>query len=192
MKEQILIVLSILLSVIWIFPAGAKIEIKRCADESIMAGNDTCFSLQHPGYKVGEEHLIYKWNEELLFSYNDNIKSCSLSFSNGVILTNVIIADTQDKRAQGLSNLDDVGVGMLFVFPKLDNLVFWMKDTRVPLSIGFFDENNRLFRIDDMFPYSEQYHFSLKPSKLALELKQGQFAQKKIKVGVKLTQIQCE
>lgn len=45
------------------------------------------------------------------------------------------IADTQEKRAKGLSQRDSLAQdeGMLFVFPKTDKYSFWMKGLNFPL-----------------------------------------------------------
>ena len=55
------------------------------------------------------------------------------------------IADDEKKREQGLMNrkkLKDTE-GMIFVFPDSRVLDFWMKNTLIPLSIGYFDETPR-------------------------------------------------
>jgi uncharacterized protein len=59
----------------------------------------------------------------------------------GGVSLDVAIADTKDKRAQGLMFVTDMGEvdGMLFVFddPAVRN--FWMRNTRLPLDITYFD-----------------------------------------------------
>lgn len=93
------------------------------------------------------------------------------------------IANTPSKRATGLMNRESLGEdeGMLFVFPKPDYLTFWMKNTSLPLSIGFFSEDFRLIEHYDMRPNQtkELYH-STKPALFALEVRQGWFAKHKI------------
>ncbi len=60
----------------------------------------------------------------------------------------VIIADTQDKRTQGLSGstLLELGhnQGMFFVFEKEGFHTIWMKDMNYPLDIFWFDAQGRL------------------------------------------------
>ncbi|VAV92378.1 hypothetical protein MNBD_ACTINO02-1440 [hydrothermal vent metagenome] len=53
----------------------------------------------------------------------------------------VAIADTKDKRAQGLMFVTDMGDvdGMLFVFDDARDRSFWMRNTRLPLDIVYFD-----------------------------------------------------
>src|SRR3990167_3839192 len=47
------------------------------------------------------------------------------------------IADTSEKRAQGLSNRDSLPEdhGMLFIFDTYQKSAFWMKDMRFPIDI---------------------------------------------------------
>ncbi len=53
----------------------------------------------------------------------------------------VAIADTKEKRAQGLMFVTDMGDvdGMLFVFNDAAMRSFWMRNTRLPLDIVYFD-----------------------------------------------------
>ena len=54
----------------------------------------------------------------------------------------VEIADNDKKRARGLmyrKNLEK-NMGMLFIYPSEASLNFWMKNTFVDLSIGFFNK----------------------------------------------------
>ena len=81
--------------------------------------------------------------------------------------------------------------GMLFVFDEEKPVHFWMKDTFIPLSIGFFDEDKKLFQIEDMEPASPMdleppTTKSKKPAKYALEVSRGWFKKNKIKIGEKL------
>lgn len=66
----------------------------------------------------------------------------------------VLVADTEAERSQGLMNRDDLGGydGMLFEFPGDTQGGFWMKDTRIALSIAFFDESGRVVDLFDMEP----------------------------------------
>ena len=59
---------------------------------------------------------------------------------------NVEIADTPAKRARGLMHRRGLAPdsGMLFVFKKPQKLSFWMKDTKIPLSIAFLFISNSL------------------------------------------------
>lgn len=90
------------------------------------------------------------------------------------------IASTPEQRQKGLMHRMHLpeGTGMLFIYEKPKILSFWMKDTFVPLSIGFFDENRCLINIAHMFPSSTpecQIYQSEKPALYALEVPYGWF-----------------
>lgn len=121
----------------------------------------------------------------------DVAEVCDLSFTGNVQLRGVPVARTKEQQAKGLSNRDDAGPGMLFAFDPPGKLAFWMRDTRIPLSIAFVSEDGALFIIEDMKPNSDEYHLSMKPAKYALELSQGQFEREGLAVGSRLLKEEC-
>ena len=68
--------------------------------------------------------------------------------------------------------------GMLFVFDDKAQQCFWMRNTPLPLSIAFIDEDGTILQIDDMAPKSEALHCSQRPVRYALEMEQGWFARR--------------
>jgi uncharacterized membrane protein (UPF0127 family) len=78
--------------------------------------------------------------------------------------------------------------GMLFVFPEMADHAFWMRNTLVPLSIAFLDDDGTIVNIEDMQPQTEVSHCSVRPVTLALEMEQGWFAKRGIKPGTRLVQ----
>lgn len=96
----------------------------------------------------------------------------------------VEVAATPQKRQRGLmyrSALPD-NEGMLFVFPETQALSFWMKNTLIPLDIGFFDEQGFLIEYKTMQPDNgKKIHTSSEPAKYALEMNQGWFKKHGIK-----------
>ena len=116
---------------------------------------------------------------------------CSLVFSNGVTLTDVPLAETPAQMARGLSGVDRAEHGMLFAWPDAAPRVFWMRGTRVALSVGFMAADGTLFAIEDMAPNGDVPHLSMKPAKDALELPQGEFARQGINQGDRMLRRQC-
>jgi uncharacterized membrane protein (UPF0127 family) len=111
----------------------------------------------------------------------------SLSINNKTVA--IEIADTQERRIFGLMGRTSLpqDSGMLFVFDEVASTCFWMLNTPLPLSIGFFDEEGVLVSSDDMQPFDESHHCPAKPMKYALEMPQGWFADNQIKEGVRMT-----
>lgn len=88
------------------------------------------------------------------------------------------VARSDAERATGLMNRDALPAdsGMVFVFPQLSNARFWMKDTRIPLSIAFVAEDGTILDIQDMQPESLEPHGPATPYLYAIEANQGWFA----------------
>ena len=61
----------------------------------------------------------------------------------------VEVATTPREQALGLMFRDSMPEdhGMLFMFPSAITRHFWMKNTRIPLDIFYFDENRRLVSV---------------------------------------------
>jgi len=66
----------------------------------------------------------------------------------------VAVADTPDLRARGLMGVTELrGIdGMLFRWPADVESGFWMKDTPMPLDIGFFAADGSLLEVLAMEP----------------------------------------
>lgn len=102
----------------------------------------------------------------------------------------VELAATAKSRTCGLAFRDELaeGHGMLFVFDRDQPLEFWMKDTRMPLSIAFLDAQKRIIDIIDMAePFSEQRYRSSGSARYALETRLGWFRQQGISHGDQAT-----
>ncbi len=102
----------------------------------------------------------------------------------------VEIADTPEKSAQGLMYRKELpeGTGMLFVFPNEQTRAFWMKNTFIPLAIGYFNAKKELIDIQEMSPAAStmQVDFptyeSKGPAQYALEVPKGWFVKHKIRL----------
>ncbi|MDH3205963.1 MAG: DUF192 domain-containing protein [Gemmatimonadota bacterium] len=95
------------------------------------------------------------------------------------------VAATSDERAEGLMYREDVpdGTGMLFVFPDNQVRSFWMANTYVALDIAYMDPSFRVVDIVAMEPLITESYPSAAPSMYGLEVRQGWFAAKDIRVG---------
>jgi uncharacterized membrane protein (UPF0127 family) len=107
------------------------------------------------------------------------------------------IADDESLRAQGLMFIEKIpdDGGMLFVFEDERPLGFWMKNTLIPLSIGFFDARGVLIDIQEMkvaasiMEMSPPSYQSKGPALFALEMNTGWFARHAIKTGSHLVRL---
>ncbi|MGR9106680.1 MAG: DUF192 domain-containing protein [Gammaproteobacteria bacterium] len=98
----------------------------------------------------------------------------------------VELAVTEQEKTCGLSFRDALAddQGMLFVFSSDRNMTFWMKDTRIPLSIAFLESSGTILNILDMKPMdtTARYH-SAGLARYALEMPVGWFAEHHVKTG---------
>jgi uncharacterized membrane protein (UPF0127 family) len=97
----------------------------------------------------------------------------------------VELSHTPKKRETGLMFRDSLGAkcGMLFIFERERVLSFWMKNTRIPLSIAFINRNNTIVDIQSMEPMTEKLRTSRFPAVYALEVNKGWFDEHNIKIG---------
>ncbi|MCO5066951.1 MAG: DUF192 domain-containing protein [Rhizobiaceae bacterium] len=116
---------------------------------------------------------------------------CTLYFSGNISLANVPVARTAAQMAQGLMYREDAGSGMLFSWPSTEPRVFWMRNTHMPLSVGFISADGTLFAIEDMAPNTDDYHYSIQPASDALELAQGAFVRNGLTPGSRLIRREC-
>ena len=120
---------------------------------------------------------------------------CSSCMAKGPYVTlkgqkfTVELAETQEKQALGLMFRDSLPQdhGMLFVFPGEARRSFWMKNTRIPLDIFYFNsklelvsvaEDARPCRTRNCPPYPSEG-----PAQYVLELNSGKAAELGVKAG---------
>lgn len=98
------------------------------------------------------------------------------------------VAADMNNRSQGLMFRKSLAAnqGMLFVFPQVDRHCMWMRNTLVPLSVAFLDEEGRILNVEDMQPQTETSHCAAAPARFALEMNLGWFASKGLKPGVRI------
>jgi uncharacterized protein len=101
----------------------------------------------------------------------------------------VEVAETPEQSATGLMFRDALPPdrGMLFVFEAPRQASFWMKNTRIPLSIGFIDASGSLLEVRPLRPYDETLVKSVSDRvAYALEVNEGWFSQHHLKPGAKV------
>ncbi len=116
----------------------------------------------------GERYEVpFKKQGQLIFISNegDTIRKMELE-----------IADTEEKRAQGLmyrARMSD-SQAMLFLFEKEEPRSFWMKNTYISLDIIFADKEGNIVTIQkNTRPYSEDPVLSYDPALYVVEVVAG-------------------
>lgn len=106
----------------------------------------------------------------------------------GLYQINVEVANNSITREHGLMNRATLpkDQGMLFVFERPAMHCFWMRNTLIPLSIAFIQQDGKIVNIKDMQPQTETTHCPEAPISYALEMNQGWFRQKNIKPGMQI------
>lgn len=108
------------------------------------------------------------------------------------INTQLKVAYSQKRQAQGLMFVNSLkeNEGMIFVYNKSRTLSFWMKNTLIPLSIAYLEDDGRIVGIYTMTPVDKNtpdYEMPRYPSrtlvKYAVEMSQGWFDLRGIKTG---------
>ena len=100
----------------------------------------------------------------------------------------VELAISQREKSKGLMYRKDLSNtdGMLFIWKNEDKRCMWMKNTYIPLDLGFFREDLTLIEVRDLYPRSLESICSSEPAKYALELPKGWFSSHNIKNNSKL------
>lgn len=95
------------------------------------------------------------------------------------------MANTPQNREIGLMHRESMGEnrGMVFVFDFDATHCMWMRNTLIPLSVAFLDNDGAVLNIEDMAPQTETNHCAAKPARYALEMNKGWFAQRGIGPG---------
>ncbi len=98
------------------------------------------------------------------------------------------VAADHSTRAIGLMHRTSLAPnhGMLFVFQDKSPQCFWMRNTLIPLSIAFIEDDGRIVNIEDMAAQTETSHCARAPVRFALEMEQGWFAKRGVRAGDRL------
>lgn len=142
-------------------------------------------------------HLLKKVNlilSVLLISIClGNANAGSIALSKQTLIINhrtltVEVAKTVEERQQGLMFRQHLanGLGMFFDFGEKVIPCFWMKDTYIPLSLAFINENHTITQIIALEPQDLKNMCSEQPIRYAIEVPQGWFAKHGIIVGMQV------
>ena len=98
------------------------------------------------------------------------------------------VAADQTNRMQGLMQRRTMrpNQGMLFVFAQAERHCMWMRNTFLPLSVAFLDEEGRILNIENMQPQTEDNHCAAGAARFALEMNIGWFSGKGLKAGARI------
>jgi uncharacterized protein len=77
--------------------------------------------------------------------------------------------------------------GMLFIFEQPTQQCFWMRNTLIPLTAAFVQDDGIIVNLADMKPQTTNPHCSEKPVRYVLEMNVGWFTKKNIKAGSKIS-----
>lgn len=113
----------------------------------------------------------------------------TMQLTAGLYLIHAEVAANEADREQGLMfrrTLPD-NAGMLFVFDQPAGQCFWMKNTLLPLSIAFLDDDGTIVNIERMAPETTNNHCSLRAVRFALEMNQGWFSKHGLKAGSRIS-----
>lgn len=107
----------------------------------------------------------------------------------GMHLIDAQVAMTPSQQSTGLMHRQEMPAteGMLFVFEQPAKQCFWMKNTLLPLTAAFIQDDGTITNLADMKPQTTDAHCSTKPVRFVLEMNQGWFAKRGLRAGFKLS-----
>jgi len=107
----------------------------------------------------------------------------------GEATVSVVLALTGPEQQKGLMYRGSLPInrGMLFIYKRPARMGFWMKNTSIPLSIGFFNAQGVLREIHPLHPNDlTTVESDSNQIQYALEVNRGWFQDNKIHIGDKI------
>jgi uncharacterized membrane protein (UPF0127 family) len=106
----------------------------------------------------------------------------TIKLSAGINLITAEVATTQGDQATGLMYREQLpgNAGMLFVFDDKRLECMWMRNTLIPLSVAFINDDGSIVNIEDMKAQTDDSHCAKVPVHYALEMGLGWFAKRGI------------
>jgi uncharacterized membrane protein (UPF0127 family) len=99
------------------------------------------------------------------------------------------LALSSAEQQKGLMQRDSLAEdhGMLFLFERPNQRAFWMRNTRIPLDIGYFDASGQLLEIHKLYPYDEtSVPSNSRQVLIAIETNRGWYAAHGIRPGAQI------
>ena len=109
-----------------------------------------------------------------------------LSFGHAEVAVELAIDPATQAKGLMYRNSLPENQGMLFVFDRPKQMSFWMRNTHIPLDIGYFTADGVLREIYPLYPHDETSRRSIRSDLLfALEVNQGWYEKQGVKPGDK-------
>ena len=114
-----------------------------------------------------------------------NIGLRTIQMKVGIYSIQAEVADSPDLREVGLMNRTSLPTnsGMLFIFEQKAGNCFWMKNTKLPLSIAFIADDGKIVNIEEMQADTTNNQCPKAPIRYALEMNKGWFSERVIVPG---------
>ena len=112
-----------------------------------------------------------------------------IPLSAGIHLIRAEVAMEPSERERGLMFRKAMGdsQGMVFLFDRPAVQCMWMRNTLIPLSVAFIDNDGRIINVEDMAAQTETNHCAAKPARYALEMNLGWFRKHGVAIGTEIT-----
>ncbi|MGS0740481.1 DUF192 domain-containing protein [Glaciimonas sp. GG7] len=112
-----------------------------------------------------------------------------ISLNAGIHLIKAEVASTEAQREQGLMFRRQMASndGMVFIFDAPAGVCMWMKNTLIPLSVAFLDQNGTIINIEEMKAQTLDSHCADRAAFYALEMNQNWFEQRHLKPGMMIS-----
>jgi uncharacterized membrane protein (UPF0127 family) len=133
-----------------------------------------------------KKYLFYALIFITAFSINcrlSALKIRKIKIKNKILLVEVAQNSVEKSRGLMFRRTLDSQKGMLFLYESEEILYFWMKNTYIPLDIGFFDKNRILRTVKTMKPHDLTSVSSDFPVMYALEVNKGWFEANNVRLG---------
>ena len=95
------------------------------------------------------------------------------------------VARSEEEKARGLMFRRSLGErsGMIFVYEADEHLSFWMKNTKIPLTLAFLSREGEILQIEELKPLSLRPVNSERAARYGLELPAGSLQRLGVKPG---------